>query len=880
METDRRRCPTPRFLLACLVGLGFVGCGTEAPEATDGPELSPSQDVGLDDVADVPPAGADTGPEVASPADVPGGPTPPPLWPARAFVASHPDHLVGGPKAEGAIGDIILETDSQRFVIEGIRPAGGYRQFGGNLVDMGIGGGASADDNFGELWFGWNFMAFEPTDIAIVSDGADGVAHVRVRGHTARYAWAESFIRTLLNPAPAPLGVVFDYRLRAERPYLELTVTTVNDGLYTVNVDYPVVMLNQGDGVALWTLDGDGLGSLMGRRDVRAFAAVGAARSYGLFLDQGISGLLAYANMELTSLAAYALAPGESHTLVMGFAPTEGGTGGVAGVAADHFGGDAKGYAQGIVQGFDASTWAVLRNGDDILGLAPVDATGRFKIRAPVGIWQAEAWHAGLRRSDVADARARLMDPPVTVLTLAPTGELIVDARDEDGAWIPSQVTITPRGGEAALPPTAARLVRAGFGDGVVFHYAVTPGTRLALPAGTHDIVVSRGYLHELWRGALTIEAGGEKTLAPTLTRAADTAGWTAGDFHVHGWWSSDSDVPYDVRVRQAAASDVGLPVMTEHAYIGDLAAAAAEAGVEDWVAPVPAQEVTTFEYGHFNAFPMSWDPDAPSGGAIFEHGRTGTGLFAAMRAQRPEPLLVQVNHPRTFGGPGFNYFDVVGLDPRSRLARNRERWTEDWDLIEVFNGSCTGGDNAEAMADWIALNNAGKRAVLGAGSDSHTEAAGLGHPRVWVEVDVGAVALDPQAIVAPLAGRRSFVSCGPFVRFRTEDGVGLGGLARVGADREARFAVTVEAPSWMALDEARLLMNGVTVARAPIPDGAGVRLDVVMTARPTRDAWFALEVTGADELPAPFPKDRPYALTNAIDVDVDGDGRWTPPGN
>ena len=62
---------------------------------------------------------------------------------------------------------------------------------------------------------------------------------------------------------------------------------------------------------------------------------------------------------------------------------------------------------------------------------------------------------------------------------------------------------------------------------------------------------------------------------------------------------------------------------------------------------------------------------------------------------------------------------------------------------------------------------------------------------------------------------------------------------------------------------------------------GAGrPRLDTVLSARPTRDAWFALEVTGRARLPAPFPDDLPYALTNAIDVDVDGDGRWTPPGN
>ena len=60
----------------------------------------------------------------------------------------------------------------------------------------------------------------------------------------------------------------------------------------------------------------------------------------------------------------------------------------------------------------------------------------------------------------------------------------------------------------------------------------------------------------------------------------------------------------------------------------------AAAAGVAGYVAAIAAQEVTTFEYGHFNAFPLLYDPTAPSGGAVFEHGLPGAELFAAMHAQ------------------------------------------------------------------------------------------------------------------------------------------------------------------------------------------------------------------------------------------------------
>src|SRR5262249_37220640 len=142
----------------------------------------------------------------------------------------------------------------------------------------------------------------------------------------------------------------------------------------------------------------------------------------------------------------------------------------------------------------------------------------------------------------------------------------------------------------------------------------------------------------------------------------------------------------YDTRVRQAAAGDVALPVLTEHAYVGDLLPAADLAGVADWVAAIPAQEVTTFEYGHFNAFPLVYDPDAVSGGAIFEHGRPGTTLFDAIRAQQPGQVLIQVNHPRD-ATQLMAYFEYVGLDAKTGTAVRPERFTTNWDLLEVFNG-------------------------------------------------------------------------------------------------------------------------------------------------------------------------------------------------
>src|SRR5690606_24694525 len=137
---------------------------------------------------------------------------------------------------------------------------------------------------------------------------------------------------------------------------------------------------------------------------------------------------------------------------------------------------------------------------------------------------------------------------------------------------------------------------------------------------------------------------------------------------------------------------------------------------------------------------------------------------------------IVQVNHPRVSTRISA-YFTAIDLDSQTGVAATPERWTSGWDTLEVFNDGCGGGGgNAQALEDWMNLNDLGLKKTLSSGSDSHSEAAGLGHPRSWIEVERDLVELDDEAIVAPLRARKSFVSCGPFVRFSATDGTPMGG--------------------------------------------------------------------------------------------------------
>ena len=88
-----------------------------------------------------------------------------------------------------------------------------------------------------------------------------------------------------------------------------------------------------------------------------------------------------------------------------------------------------------------------------------------------------------------------------------------------------------------------------------------------------------------------------------------------------------------------------------------------------------------------------------------------------------------------------------------------------------------------------------------------------------------------------------------------------------------------------MTIDRVHLLENGapedeVALAEWARPEGlrAGVRFDGELVGRPSADAWYVVEVVGSGGLWPIEPGEDPYALTNPIEVDQDGDGTWTPP--
>jgi hypothetical protein len=96
-------------------------------------------------------------------------------------------------------------------------------------------------------------------------------------------------------------------------------------------------------------------------------------------------------------------------------------------------------------------------------------------------------------------------------------------------------------------------------------------------------------------------------------------------------------------------------------------------------------------------------------------------------------------------------------------------------------------------------------------------------------------------------------------------------------AGREGRLAVAVDAAPWVPVSAARVLVNGAVAAERPV--AAGDRFEVPL--RFAGDSFVVVEVEGAagGVYRALHPGLAPFAFTNPVFVDGDGDGRFTAPG-
>jgi hypothetical protein len=263
------------------------------------------------------------------------------------------------------------------------------------------------------------------------------------------------------------------------------------------------------------------------------------------------------------------------------------------------------------------------------------------------------------------------------------------------------------------------------------------------------------------------------------------------------------------------------------------------------------------------------------------------------VRALPGRPIL-QLNHPREGSfdsglGSYFSHLSVVGephdptlpLDaPGNRALIERKRpgglRDLDFDAVELLNGKSMARYRI-ARADWFAFLLQGEIRTATANSDSHTARETVALPVNYVAYgpDPEGSALETERFMASIRRGRLYGSTGPLLDVR------LGGrsLGERFAGRAGKLRVQVRAAPWVPVNEVRVFINGQLEDRRPLPaDGLlEIRLGF------ETDAFVTVEVEGNADPDSLYgqvaPGYTPFAFTNPIFVDADGDGRWTPPG-
>jgi len=289
--------------------------------------------------------------------------------------------------------------------------------------------------------------------------------------------------------------------------------------------------------------------------------------------------------------------------------------------------------------------------------------------------------------------------------------------------------------------------------------------------------------------------------------------------------------------------------------------------------------ELTTASWGHFGAFPLPRELERAGQGAVLVHGRRPDDFFKDVRTNAPD-AVIDVHHPRIDSEIG--YFDIARFDSRQDRAE-RAGFSWDFDALEVMNGYQDPVRRSvdRVVDDWFALIEHGHIVTATGNSDTHHLTFNIGgYPRNYVKVrDDRPQWVDGIQVARAVRAHNTFFTTGPFVSVRANGG-GIGDLV-LARDGKARVEIAVQAAPWVAVDRVTLSLNGKEAKRWDVPAGtSALRFQDTLELTVPADAFIVVRVDGAKSL-SPIVGDGktftayPFALTNPIFLDVDGDGRF-----
>jgi hypothetical protein len=502
------------------------------------------------------------------------------------------------------------------------------------------------------------------------------------------------------------------------------------------------------------------------------------------------------------------------------------------------------------------------------------DAQGKFGGQLSPATYTLTAWKQGRAVSQPAVAAVAAGGDVAATLTLGATHVLTVHVADEAGHAVPGKVTVRCVG---TCPAPTSALVRFDdqFSDPQpqdlqLVGFIPPSGTEtFDLPAAQYEVMVSHGPEYSLWpltspgAGAAVDLTAADVSVSAVVAHVVDTKGWMSADFHVHSVNSPDSPVPLVNRVKTFLAEGVDVLLSTDHDYVTDYAPSNQAVGGTDLMATMIGVETTSFDYGHFNPFPLTQDASDPvthgaidwAGGSLDGGDAPSLPINDIIKAARARGATTfQINHPNgnmsTFGN-GLLDADTLAThqslanfrlppNPKATATDTGLFPTEKWDAMEVMNGFSTSSFMG-LINNWMTFNANGLRVTGTAVSDTHHRwSAAAGYPRSYVRMNKDVHAFDPAVMSQGVNQHHVQGSLGLFVKAYAFKGGTAPSLAAGAVDLDAACAaagagcaqvgdtlaadaagvdllVDVQSPAWVPFDSIEVMNH---LAARPMKNG------------------------------------------------------------
>ncbi len=409
------------------------------------------------------------------------------------------------------------------------------------------------------------------------------------------------------------------------------------------------------------------------------------------------------------------------------------------------------------------------------------------------------------------------------------------------------------------------------------------------VPVGEYWAFAFHGPFWSLERQRVSLTAA-SATLSFQLTPLPlRPTGTVTADLHVHGAASFDSQIPDETRVLSFAASDLEVIVATDHEVVYDYTPVIERLGLQARMNAVTGVETTghipflripgygfPLVIGHYNFWPLRYDPSQPRNGAPFDELIEPGELF-----DRTAPLfsgtpVIELNHP--YAEPEFGrdlgFPRAIALDATQDLPSGDDGTNNGVFVRAPAGGATNDGHHAQEVingsdatgllpyrAFWWFMLNQGRLKTGTANSDSHglTDNT-VGIPRNVVYADTSAGAgFDVNVFNQAIRDGRVLGTNGPVIEATLEDAQGARrgfGLSPFSPHRSGVLRVKVSAAPWVPVDEVRVVVNGAVVravtdgiAKPPDPYGAAglVRYEADLPLAELLqgirgDAWLSVE--------------------------------------